>query len=661
MVMSEAQRRSFQLPLEQQAIRDRCFHPSGTFVEFSNAEIEQSIPQRFDEIARRYPDRLAVKMGDRKLSFDELNRAANRVAHGIIGQSGISNSTILLLFPQGVDVITAILAALKAGKCFVLADMSWPPERLAAILEDSQASLIVADRDRVHIASKSVGESIPWLDIRQLDDSFPTNNVGLDLSPELLGYIVYTSGSTGKPKGVFQNHRNILHGVMRRINGFRIAPDDRLTLLSSGGHQAIMNIFSAVLSGAAIFPFDAKVHSPVQLADWLRREGITIYHSSASLFHQLATMLTGDEDLSSIRLVRSASEATSNTDVELFQRHFSEDCIFSNGMGSTETGTSTLYFMGKHTAIVSERVPVGFPLNDMKILVVDDNGQEVKRECLGEIAIKSRYLALGYWRQPELSEAKFKRDPRDPAQRLYFTGDLGLMRPDGCLIHMGRMDFRVKIRGYGVELNEIERILLSHPAILHAVVVARENESGETGLIAYYTSRQAGRLTVSELRKFINEKLPDYMTPSAFVRLDALPLTPNGKVDRRALPDPGSPRPDLNTRYTPPATTTERQLASIWSKVLSVDQVGIHDNFFDLGGHSLAAFRMIARVIQSFQLGLPVKALFDAPTVAEMAAIITQTQTKQASHTEMAQMLREVEIMTEEEAQKQLTKQRAQS
>ena len=235
------------------------------------------------------------------------------------------------------------------------------------------------------------------------------------------------------------------------------------------------------------------------------------------------------------------------------------------------------------------------------------------------------------------------------------------MRPDGCLIHMGRMDFRVKIRGYGVELNEIERILLSHPAILHAVVVARENESGETGLIAYYTSRQAGRLTVSELRKFINEKLPDYMTPSAFVRLDALPLTPNGKVDRRALPDPGSPRPDLNTRYTPPATTTERQLASIWSKVLSVDQVGIHDNFFDLGGHSLAAFRMIARVIQSFQLGLPVKALFDAPTVAEMAAIITQTQTKQASHTEMAQMLREVEIMTEEEAQKQLTKQRAQS
>jgi acyl carrier protein len=317
--------------------------------------------------------------------------------------------------------------------------------------------------------------------------------------------------------------------------------------------------------------------------------------------------------------------------------------------------------MGKHTAIVSERVPVGFPLNDMKILVVDDNGQEVKRECLGEIAIKSRYLALGYWRQPELSEAKFKRDPRDPAQRLYFTGDLGLMRPDGCLIHMGRMDFRVKIRGYGVELNEIERILLSHPAILHAVVVARENESGETGLIAYYTSRQAGRLTVSELRKFINEKLPDYMTPSAFVRLDALPLTPNGKVDRRALPDPGSPRPDLNTRYTPPATTTERQLASIWSKVLSVDQVGIHDNFFDLGGHSLAAFRMIARVIHSFQLGLPVKALFDAPTVAEMAAIITQTQTKQASHTEMAQMLREVEIMTEEEAQKQLTKQRAQS
>jgi acyl carrier protein len=196
--------------------------------------------------------------------------------------------------------------------------------------------------------------------------------------------------------------------------------------------------------------------------------------------------------------------------------------------------------------------------------------------------------------------------------------------------------------------------LLSHPAILHAVVLARENESAETSLIAYYTSRQSTRLTVSELRKFISEKLPDYMTPSAFVRLDALPLTPNGKVDRRALPDPGSARPDLNRRYTPPATTTEKQLASIWSKVLSVDQVGIHDNFFDLGGHSLAASRVISRVIQTFQLELPVKALFDAPTIAEMAAIIKQNQTKRANDAEIAQMLREVEAMTEEDALKQL-------
>jgi non-ribosomal peptide synthetase component F len=328
------------LPAEQEAIRAKCFHPARQFVEFSKEQIEQSIPKRFAEIVRRHPKRLAVKAGAQELRIDELNQLADRVAHAIISRCGVGNSTVVVLIKQGIDLLTGILGALKAGKCFALAELSWPREKLTAILEDSKADLIVTNDDGAELVRELISGSRKSLNVNQLVDSISGSNVRLDVSPDSLGYLVYTSGSTGKPKGVFQNQRNILHGVMRRINGFRIEPEDRLTLLSSGGHQAIMNIFSAVLSGAAIFPFDPREHSPAEFTEWLQREGITIYHSSASLFRQLATTLRGNEKLPSIRLVRSASEAALQSDVDLYRKHFSDDCIFCNGMGSTETGTS---------------------------------------------------------------------------------------------------------------------------------------------------------------------------------------------------------------------------------------------------------------------------------------------------------------------------------
>jgi amino acid adenylation domain-containing protein len=605
-----------------------------------------------------YPERLAVKMGDHALTYDELNRTANRIARAIASRRGILNEPIVLLFEHGVDVIPAILGALKAGKCFSLADVSSPLESLAAILEDSQAGLIVTNRHGAKIVRGLAQESQRWLNISEMDDSFSPANLGLTLSPDSLGYLIYTSGSTGKPKGVIQNHRNILHGTMRRINAFRICPQDRLTLLSSGSHQAIMNIFSAVLSGAAICPFNAKEHGPTRFAAWLQSEGITIYHSSASLFRQLVATLTGDEELSTIRLVRSASEATSKSDVELYRKHFSDDCLFSNGLGSTETGTSVLYFTDKSTPIVSETVPIGFPLDDMEILVVDDDGREVGINCVGEIAVKSRYLALGYWRRHELTQEKFRPAPRAADKKIYFTGDLGRISQAGCVEHLGRKDLQVKVRGHRVETAEVETMIAEHPKIKQAAVVGRERQPGEMQLVAYLVSATKPPPTVSELREFLTVKLPNHMIPTAVVFLEVLPLAPNGKLDRKALPAPGNARPELDTPLIAPKTAIEKQLAQIWEEVIDLRPVGIQDNFFDLGGHSLAASRIISRILKTFELDLPIKALFDSPTVADMAVVITQNQANRASPEDLARLLSEVETLSEEEAQRLLAAER---
>jgi acyl carrier protein len=297
---------------------------------------------------------------------------------------------------------------------------------------------------------------------------------------------------------------------------------------------------------------------------------------------------------------------------------------------------------------------VGYAVEDKEIWLLDADGGRVGFNEIGEIVVRSRYLSPGYWRRPDLTEAKFKTDPHGGEERLCFTGDLGLMLPDGCLMHKGRVDFRVKVRGYGVELAEVERTLLKHTGVREAVVMAGKNKAGESRLVAYFTSSQQSRPTVSDLRSFLQEKLPSYMMPSTFIGLDAMPLTRNGKLDRNTLPAPGNSRPELSTPFMAPRNSTEKSLADIWAEVLCLDQVGIDDNFFDLGGHSLSATRIISRVIESFQLKLSIDALFKSATVADMAAIIVQKHSQKASQEDISRILSELEALSEMEAQQML-------
>jgi len=635
----------------QQSIRAKCFHPSGSFIEFKKENVEQSIPDRFEETVRKYSDRIATKTATCTLTYEELNKGANRVARAILCEQGQGAEPVVVLFEHGIQPISAILGVLKAGKFYVPVDPSFPHGRIASILEDSGARLIVTSRQNFSLASQMVNNRSQLLDTDAIDADVSDENLYFPISPGSFACIMYTSGSTGDPKGVLQNHRGILHKVMLYTNLLHLCSRDRLTLLHYSCFDGCMlHLFGSLLNGASLFPFDPRLGGGKQLARWLIEEQVTIYHSVPMVLRQMIDALTGEEEFPNLRVIQLGAMPITRGDVELYKKHFSSECILVHTMGSTECGIARHYFIHKASQIAGSTIPVGYAVEDKEVILLDEGGCEVGVGQVGEIAVKSRYLSPGYWRKPQLTLAKFLPDPNGGDQRIYLTGDLGRMEPDSRLFHLGRKDFQVKIRGYKVELNEVEIALLEHPAVKEVAVVGREVPPGDAQIIAYFVPGGEPVPTVSELRSFLTRKLPDYMIPSVFVMLPALPLMLNGKVDRLALPEPGKSRPELGTPFVAPSTPVEEELSRIWAEVLYLDQVGIRDNFFDLGGHSLAAARVVSQVIKEFQLELPLQSLFQSPTVAEMAVTITENQAKKVGQEEMARMLAELEALSDEEA-----------
>lgn len=630
--MNNSQKRSFILPAEQQAIRAKCFHPTGTFVQFDKEEIEQSIPERFEKIVSKYADRVAVKAGNDIISYQTLNRLANRVAWAVLEKCGLDPEPVALLIEKGPPQIAAMLGVLKAGKFFVLLDSSFPSTRLATVLADSQARLVLVDKQNVSLVRQITNTPTQTIILESLESFVRESNPRIPISPTSIAFICYTSGSTGQPKGVIWNHRFLLHHEMVHTNLIHVSEHDRLTLLTAGTGNTITNIFLALLTGASLFPFDAKTEGVNCLATWLRDERITICLISATLFRNLCGMMKGDQRYRDLRLIRLRSESVYSTDFDLAKKYFPPECAIATGLSSTETGILRSYCVDNRDRTAGEEAPVGYAVEDKEILLLDQGGQKVGFNEIGEIVVRSRYLSEGYWRNPYLTKSKFQPDAEGISdKRLYFTGDLGLMLPDGCLIHKGRKDFRVKIRGYGVELIEIERMLLRHPAVNKAAVTAPQSKSGDACLVAYFTSSIQPAPAVDELRNFLRENLPDYMIPSAFVELEAIPLTANGKIDRQALPDPEMTRRELNVPYAPATSKVEQRLAKIWQEVLDVRPVGIDDNFFDIGGHSLLAAKLFGRLDQEFSRLPPLSVLFSAPTVRLLAEVYDRSGRKEVS------------------------------
>jgi amino acid adenylation domain-containing protein len=642
-------------PRAQQLIRARCVHPTGTFVEFTKAEIEQSIPARFEQQVREYPDRLAIKTRSHALTYAELNQVANRVARAILALRGRGEEPIALLLDKDAPLIATIFGVLKAGKIYVPLDLSFPRDRLTAMLEEVQAGVIVTDDAHCALAQTLAPAGCQVLNIEAIKAGYATENVDLAVTPDTLACILYTSGSTGRPKGVVHNHRTILHLIAHYTNSLRISTDDRLTLLYPCGTMGgLRDTFSALLNGASLHPFDIQEEGLEAMAGWLIGEEITILNAVVTLFRHFVGTLTGMERFPTLRLVKFGGEQAARRDVELFKRYFPAGCLLYLGLGTTETFSFGEYWIDTGTPVTWDVAPAGYTVEDLEVLLLDEDGTAVGVNQVGEIAVRSRYLALGYWHRPDLTRASFLPDPRGGDARIYRTGDLGRLRPDGCLEHLGRKDFQVKIRGHRVEVAEIERVLLGHEAVKEAVVVSRGTPAGDPCLVAYLIPAQSPPPSISALRRVVQAQLPGYMVPAAFVFLDALPLTPNGKVDRRALPAPDPLRPKLDTPFVAPRTPVEEELAGIWAAVLGLDQVGIHDNFLELGGHSLLAAQIVTRVRDIFHLEVPLRTLLEAPTVADMAVVITQYLVDKVEPADLDRLLAEVEGLSEDELQRRL-------
>jgi amino acid adenylation domain-containing protein len=622
-VVMDPDRPLWQLPLLTLGERSRLrrghgAQAIGAWDHAGPAGIEYSIVQRFEFQVRMAPGRLAVRTDAQAWTYEELNRAANRTAHALLGLRGSDPEPIALLLDHDAPMIGALLGALKTGKSYVPLDPRHPPARLAQILEDTRPGALVTNAANRPLARALSGDRLPLLDIDTLDT--PDHDVGIAVAPDATAYVLYTSGSTGRPTGVVQSHRNVLHFIRAYTNNLRIGRDDRLTLVSSYGvDAAVQDIFAALLNGAAVYPVDLKQVSLAELGRRLVEHEITIYHSTPTVYRYCVAELT-TQAFPALRLVVLGGEAVYRKDVEAFRRHFAPPCLLVNGYGLTESTVTTQYVIDHSTQLIRDSVPIGYPAADTEILLLDEAGMPT--ELFGEIAIRSPYLALGYLNAPHLSSRRFVPDPSDPTRRIYRTGDMGRFGSDGSLEFVGRRDHQVKLRGYRIELEEIGLAAAEHPTVSECVAILRADDA-DPRIVAYLVPRAERTVPIAELRSLLEARLPDYMIPSAFVVLNRLPLTTTGKLDQRALP---APAPGPQAPDGVPRTPLEQAIAAMWAEVLPVKAVGIRDNFFALGGHSLLATRVLARIQQAFRVELPLRAIFEAPTVAAMAERVTAAQ-----------------------------------
>ncbi|WP_188151962.1 non-ribosomal peptide synthetase, partial [Teredinibacter waterburyi] len=596
---------------------------------FCDIDVEGSVARRFELQVQRYPERIAIDYAGQQFSYAKLNSLANHYAHALLAVCPAAVPTRIAVFmDKGIENIAAILAVLKCGHAYVPVDPEFPDDRNAFILSDSDAGAIIGQHSHKDYIAKLTSNAVPIIDVDQLESVGIVENCDLDVSADALAYVIYTSGSTGRPKGVMQNNRNLLHGCMRRTNLQCVTPDDRMSLFYSCSVMgSVYCIFGALLNGAGLYPYNIREDGLDELADWLVSNNISIYHSVASVFRQFSASYSQSSQKFSVRLVIFGGEKVLTSDVDAAKKVFSSKVSFYTGLGSTETGTIRYFPITAETEITSDVVPIGYPIEGVEILLLDENGAVVETGDIGEIAVKSRYIALGYWNNPEATNSVFSVDENDSAVRIYRMGDLAVENSDGLLVHRGRKDFQVKIRGFRVETGEVESALQQHPSIDEVVVTAVDVGAG-TQLAAYIVLTKAlchKGVSVRSLREFLNGILPYYMIPTMFVELDELPKTPNRKVDRKALPQPSAANELVSEAPIAPSTATEKLVVEICSVLLQRDDIGINQNFFEIGGDSLTATQLVSRLNNQLNKTIFMRDIFSATDFKSLAAVLDET------------------------------------
>ncbi len=574
----------------------------------------------FEAQTQRTPDAIAAVFQDQKLTYRELNTRANQLARYLRSRGVGPDVPVGISMERSLDMPVGLLAILKAGGAYVPLDPDYPGERLAFMARDTAIRFLLT-QSRL---SAKLAAAIP--DLLCLDDADAKlaaesdRNLPSTVRPDNLAYVIYTSGSTGVPKGVAIPHRGVVRLVMNSSYARLDAHEAFLQLAPLSFDASTFEIWAPLLHGARCVLHPPGIPSPEQLAGVIQRHRITTLWLTASLFN-----LVVDQAPSALRGISQlliGGEQLSTPHVHRALDHLNGTRII-NGYGPTESTTFTCCYAIPRDIPAHINLPIGKPIANTQVYVLDPQQNPVPVGIPGELFIAGDGLARGYVNRPNLTAEKFLPNPFSPQPdaRMYKTGDLVRFRPDGNIEFLGRIDHQVKIRGFRIEPGEIESVLGQHPAIQLAAVIAREDVPGDRRLAAYVLQKpDAGpTLTAGDLRRFLQQKLPDYMIPSVFVFLDRMPLTPSGKVNRIALPAPDRTRPDTDAAYTAPRTPTEEALARIWADLLGLERVGVHDSFFELGGHSLLAVQLFSKIADRFGKKLSLSGFFRAPTIESIA------------------------------------------
>ncbi|GAA6615349.1 amino acid adenylation domain-containing protein [Scytonema sp. NUACC26] len=590
---------------------------------------DKCIHQLFEKQVELTPNAVALVYQNEQLSYRELNTRANQLAH-YLQSLGVGPEVLVgICVERSLEMIVGLLGILKAGGAYVPLDPTYPQERLEFMLHDSQIKVLLTLQGLVvQLPHKMqiVHLDADWEAIEQNS----TENPIVGATPKNLAYVIYTSGSTGKPKGVMIPHQSLVNFTQSATVEYRLNQHDRILQFASISFDAAAEEIYPCLTcgGTLVLRTQEMLSSVLQFLQQCKDLELTVLDLPTAYWHQICSDLAS-ADLAlpdSLRLVIIGGERALPQAVKIWQERVGTIPELINTYGPTEATvvTTLCKLSGKSTELDEQEVPIGRPIGNAKVYVLDRNLQPVPIGVPGELHIGGTSLAWGYLNRPDLTAEKFIGNPFSDqlGTRLYKTGDLARYLPDGNIEFIGRIDHQVKIRGFRIELLEIEAVLAQHPSVKQVLAIAREDVPGDKRLVAYIVHHQEQVPKVSELRSLLKAKLPDYMVPSAFVMLEAMPLTPNGKVNRQALPAPDTLRPDLEATFVAPRTSTEEVMAQIWTQVLRLERVGVNDNFYDLGGHSLTTTQLLFRVQNTFTVVLPLHALLETPTVAGMAQAI---------------------------------------
>ncbi|WP_341529459.1 amino acid adenylation domain-containing protein [Nostoc sp. UHCC 0302] len=618
-IVANPEQRIANLPLLSEAEQHQIL------VEWNNTNVnyphDKCIHQLFEEQVHHHPDSIALIFGNEQITYQELNRRSNKLAQ-YLQKIGVGSETLVgICIFQSIEMIVGLLGILKAGGAYVPLDASYPQERLKFMLGDAQVSVLLTQEKLLKSFECFLNPIIcidkDWEIITQENK----NNLESSVTSNNLAYIIYTSGSTGKPKGVAITHKAV-NRLVCNTNYIKLSSSDKIAQASNTSFDAAtFEIWGALLNGAQLVGVSKNVIlSPQEFALQLQQKEISVLFLTTALFQQIARDAL--QAFASLRYLLFGGEAVNIRWVKKILQHSAPKHLV-HVYGPTENTTFSSYYHIHELPELATSIPIGCPINNTQIYILDTYLQPVPVGVIGELYIGGDGLAREYLNHTELTTKHFITNyfSNNSKTRLYKTGDLARYLPDGNIEFIGRIDNQVKIRGFRIELSEIEAVLSEHPAVRETVVIADEDIPDNKYLVAYLVLNVVETANLASLlRKFLKEKLPEYMIPTAYVVLESIPLTPNGKVDCRALPRPKVTFDRYD--YVAPRSQLEELLAEIWAKVLVKEQVGVHDNFFELGGHSLLATQLISRIRDTFQIDVTVRNLFEAPTVEQLAKCI---------------------------------------